>query len=328
MELVCPAGTPASLRAAIDAGADTVYVGFRNETNARNFPGLNFSGAELEEGLRYARRHGRKIYVAINTFARAGDEALWQGAIDAAAELGVDAAIVADIGLLDYAARRHPRLRLHLSVQAAASHEDAIRFYHEAFGVRRVVLPRVLTVQDIAALTPRIPVETEVFAFGGMCPMAEGRCALSSYVTGQSPNTAGVCSPASHVTYAEEDGETVSRLGGSTINRFPADEPAGYPTLCKGRFVAGAEAGYLFEEPTSLNTAAILPALRDAGVAALKIEGRQRGRAYVREVVGAFRRLLDGQGGTCAAREADVEQLRRMAEGQRETAGAFQRAWR
>lgn len=326
MELVCPAGTPAALRSAIDAGADTVYLGFRDETNARNFPGLNFSRAELSEGLGYARQRGRKIYVAINTFARAGEEERWRQAVRTAAELEVDAVIVADIGLLDYAARAHPGLRLHLSVQAAASHADAIRFYHEAFGIRRVVLPRVLTVQDIAALTRQIPVETEVFAFGGMCPMAEGRCALSSYVTGQSPNTFGACSPASHVTYTEEGGETVSRLAGSVINRFGADEPAGYPTLCKGRFIARDEATYLFEEPTSLNTAAILPALREAGVAALKIEGRQRGRAYVREVVGAFRRLLDAEGG--AARDADVERLRRMAEGQRETAGAFQRAWR
>jgi putative protease len=326
MELVCPAGTPAALRTAIEAGADTVYVGFRDETNARNFPGLNFSRDELAAGLAHVRRHGRKLYLAVNTFARAGDEAIWHRAIDDAAALGVDAVILSDIGLLDYAARRHPRLRLHLSVQAAASHADAIRFYHEAFGVRRVVLPRVLTVQDIAALTPQIPVETEVFAFGGMCPMAEGRCSLSSYLTGQSPNTVGACSPASHVSYSEENGETVSRLAGSVINRFPADEPAGYPTLCKGRFVAGGEASYLFEEPTSLNTAAILPELRAAGVAALKIEGRQRGRAYVRGVVGAFRRLLDGEGGT--AREADVAELRRMAEGQRETAGAFQRRWR
>jgi putative protease len=154
--------------------------------------------------------------------------------------------------------------------------------------------------------------------------MAEGRCALSSYVTGQSPNTVGACSPASHVTYREEGDETVARLSGSTIDRFGADEPAGYPTLCKGRFVVGGEAGYLFEEPTSLSTAAILPALREAGVAALKIEGRQRGRAYVRDVVAAFRRLLDA-GGTGPG---DVERLRRMAEGQRDTAGAFRRGWR
>lgn len=328
MELVCPAGTPAALRAAIDAGADTVYVGFRNETNARNFPGLNFSVAELGEGIAYAHRRGRKIYVAVNTYPRAGAISPWRQAIDDAAALGADAAIIADIGLLDYATHRHPKLRRHLSVQAAAAHPEAVAFFRQEFGVRRVVLPRVLTVADIAALNRRVAVETEVFAFGGMCPMAEGRCSLSSYVTGQSPNIAGVCSPASHVRYEERGGSLVARLGGLAIDRFDPAEPAGYPTLCKGRFAALDRASYLFEEPTSLSAADMLADLAKAGVTALKIEGRQRGRAYVAEVVTLFRRLLDAlaAGGTPAA--ADVAALRRLAEGQRGTEGAYRRAWR
>lgn len=328
MELVCPAGTPAALRAAVEAGADTVYVGFRDETNARNFPGLNFSPEELGEAARYLHRRERKLYVAINTFPRAGAESLWHRAIDTAATLGTDAVILADIGLLDYAARRHPELRLHLSVQAAASHAEAIRFYREAFGVRRVVLPRVLTIAEIAALNAEIGVETEAFAFGGMCPMAEGRCSLSSYVTGESPNMSGVCSPASHVRYEPRGDELVSMLGGSTINRFAPDEAAGYPTLCKGRFVANGGAGYLFEEPTSLNTAEILADLKAAGVSALKIEGRQRGRAYISSVVFAFRRLLDALEAGSAAPAPMLRELQHLAEGQRDTAGAYRRAWR
>ena len=94
------------------------------------------------------------------------------------------------------------------------------------------MLPRVLTIAEIAALNERVPVETEVFAFGGLCVMAEGRCSLSAYVTGQSPNIRGVCSPASQVRYEERGDMLVSRLGGFTINRFGPDEPAGYPTLC------------------------------------------------------------------------------------------------
>jgi putative protease len=328
VELVCPAGTPAALRAAIDAGADTVYVGFRNETNARNFPGLNFSIAELGEGIAYAHERGRKVYVAVNTYPRAGAIAPWRQAIDDAAALGADAAIIADIGLLDYATHRHPNLRRHLSVQAAAAHAEAVAFFQREFGVRRVVLPRVLTVGDIAALNRRVAVETEVFAFGGMCPMAEGRCSLSSYVTGQSPNIAGVCSPASHVRYAESGGALVSRLGGFTINRFDPTEPAGYPTLCKGRFVVLHRASYLFEEPTSLSAADMLADLAKAGVTALKIEGRQRGRAYVAEVVTLFRRLLDALAAGGAPAAPDVAALRRLAEGQRGTEGAYRRAWR
>ncbi|WP_298725849.1 peptidase U32 family protein [uncultured Ferrovibrio sp.] len=327
LELVCPAGTPAALRDAIDAGADVVYVGFRDETNARNFPGLNFSRPELRDGIGYAHQHGREVFVAINTYAAAGNQAAWHRAIDDAAALGADAVIIADIGLLDYASQRHPSLRLHLSVQAAASHADAIRFYHEAFGVRRVVLPRVLTVAEIAKLTRQIPVETEVFAFGGMCPMAEGRCSLSSYVTGQSPNRQGVCSPASHVRYEQRGDKLVSSLGGSTINIFGKDEKAGYPTLCKGRFAVGDYASYLFEEPTSLSTGDILKDLAEAGVKALKIEGRQRGRAYVAEVVRQFRELVDGLSAG-RAMPAATAALRQLAEGQQDTFGAYRKAWR
>ena len=325
LELVCPAGTPAALRAAVDAGADTVYAGFRDQTNARNFPGLNFSRGELAHGVGYAHDRGCRVYVAINTFPTAGDPDPWRRAVDDAAALGADALILADMGLLDYSARAYPDLRRHLSVQAAASNVESILFFHRAFGVKRVVLPRVLTVAEIAALCAQVPVETEAFAFGGLCTMAEGRCCLSSYVTGASPNLHGVCSPASHVRYEERGDELVSRLGAFTINVFAADEPAGYPTLCKGRFVAGGRPLYLFEEPTSLDVTSMLPELMSAGVAALKIEGRQRGRAYVSEVVRAFRRAVDA----CAqGARPPAGELRALTEGERTTVGAYRRGWR
>ena len=324
LELVCPAGTPAALRAAVGAGADAVYLGFRDQTNARNFPGLNFDEAELRDGLAHAHGHGCRVFLAINTFAQAGNPGPWRQAIDRAAALEVDALILADIGLLDYAAERYPNVRRHLSVQASASNPDAIRFYHEAFGIKRAVLPRVLTLAEIAALNREIPVATEVFAFGGMCVMAEGRCALSSYATGQSPNTNGVCSPASHVRYEQRGEQLVSRLGDFTIDVFDAGAAAGYPTLCKGRFVTGGCASYLFEEPTSLNVIALLPELIEAGVTALKIEGRQRGRAYVKRVVSAFRLALDA-----AARGEPVmpTDLVALTEGQRNASGAYLKTW-
>ena len=197
LELVCPAGTPSSLREAVDAGAHAVYCGFRDETNARNFPGLNFSRGELEEAIAYAHERGAKVLAAINTFAQAGRMALWEQAVDDAASMGADALILADLGVADYAARKHPGQRLHLSVQASASSPEAIGFYVREFGVKRVVLPRVLTLPEIAALNAEIDCETEVFVFGGLCVMAEGRCLLSSYATGKSPNMNGVCSPPS-----------------------------------------------------------------------------------------------------------------------------------
>ncbi|EKS30984.1 Uncharacterized protease yhbU precursor [Afipia felis] len=302
-----------------------MYCGFRDETNARNFPGLNFSHEELTAGIAYAHRHGVKVLIAINTFARAGAVDVWKRAVDAAAEAGADALIVADIGVLDYAVLHHPGQRLHLSVQAAAANPDAIEFYVEEFGVRRVVLPRVLSVPEIAAITKEISCETEVFVFGGLCVMEEGRCSLSSYATGESPNMNGVCSPASHVHYRELDGHLISRLGAFTVNRFSAGESAGYPTLCKGRFQTEHGVGYLFEDPVSLDATAMLPELQRAGVTALKIEGRQRGRAYIERVVRSFRQTLTGLKEDIAAPANDLVAL---TEGQSTTAGAYRKSWR
>jgi collagenase-like PrtC family protease len=325
LELVCPAGTPAALRVAVDAGADSVYCGFSDETNARNFPGLNFSRREMGDSISYAHQRRAKVFIAINTFARAGATALWHAAIDDAAALGADAVILADLGVLAYAAQRHPGLRLHLSVQAAAANPDAIGFYVRSFGVRRVVLPRVLTVQEIAAIQREITAESEVFVFGGLCVMAEGRCSLSSYATGKSPNMNGACSPASHVVYSEEHGDLVSRLGGFTIHRVAKATAAPYPTLCKGCFVAGTYSGHVFEDPVSLDAAELIPQLAAAGVRALKIEGRQRSRAYTQAVVASFRRAIDAH---AAGQPIPAGGLRHLTEGQLTTAGAYRKAWR
>ena len=325
MELICPAGTPAAFREAVEAGADAVYCGFRDETNARNFPGLNFSREELRQSIALARRKGVQTFVALNTFMRAGDEARWYSAADDAVRIGADALIVADFGLMAYVAERYPDQRLHVSVQASASNPDAIRFLIEAFGAKRVVLPRVLTVQDIARLTRQIDCEVEVFAFGGLCVMAEGRCSLSSYATGKSPNMNGVCSPASHVRYREEGDALISELGAYTINRFGPGEASGYPTLCKGRFDVGGTEGYAFEDPVSLDVIDEIDALKAAGVSALKIEGRQRGKAYVADVVSSLKKALVA---TPTERAALVSRLRAMSEGQRTTSGAYDKRWR
>ncbi|MCE1236447.1 MAG: U32 family peptidase [Hyphomicrobiales bacterium] len=324
-ELVCPAGTPAALRTAVEAGADAVYCGFRDETNARNFPGLNFDEKELIEGIRFAHGHGAKVLVAINTFPRAGGTKLWHDAVAKAEAAGADAVILADLGLVAHTAEKHPTLRRHLSVQAAAANPDAIRFWVENFGIRRVVLPRVLTVPEIAAINAEIACETEVFVFGGLCVMAEGRCSLSSHATGKSPNMTGVCSPPSHVLYREDGDDLVARLGTYTIDRTPKGVPAPYPTLCKGRFTAGDYSGHVFEDPVSLDAAQMIPGLIEAGVTAFKIEGRQRSRAYTQAVVAAFRKAVDDH---MAGRPIAADMTRRLAEGQTTTAGAYKKTWR
>ncbi|MEZ5822452.1 MAG: peptidase U32 family protein [Xanthobacteraceae bacterium] len=328
-ELVCPAGTPASLRTAVDAGADAVYCGLQNETNARNFPGLNFSPVELQKSVAYAHARGAKVLLAVNTFPPAGKFQLWKDAIDVAVACAVDAIIVADMGVAAYASRNFPQLRLHLSVQAGASSPEAIRFHCEEFGVRRVVLPRILTVAEIADIHRQIPCEIEAFVFGNIGMMAEGRCSLTNYVTGISTNMDGVCSPAADVRFEEEaDGALTSRLGPFVIDRYACGESGGYPTICKGRYACSAQAEpyYAFEEPRSLNLSALLPELMRAGVTALKIEGRQRSRAYVKEVVGAFRRAVDD---IMAGREAALANLIALTEGHKETQGAFRsKSWR
>lgn len=323
IEIVCPAGTLPALKSAADNGADTVYVGLRNETNARNFPGLNFSPDELAKGVSYCHTKGVKTYLAINTFAKAGNTKLWQEALHVANAAKVDAVIVADIGVLAYCAKHLPKLRRHLSVQASASHADAISYYADNFGISRVVLPRVLTIDEIEATCAAIKIETEIFAFGGLCVMAEGKCMLSSYATGEAPNTKGVCSPASHVRYDYGESELVSKLDKFTINKFDNSEAAGYPTLCKGRFKANNEVDYLFDEPSSLNVLPLIPRLLAAGVSALKIEGRQRGQAYVAKVAKEFRAAIDN----ASFADKDVAKFGDLSEGQQPTSGAFDRVW-
>lgn len=194
MELLCPAGNLPAVRTAVENGADAVYVGLKDDTNARHFAGLNFTDKKLAEAARYLHQHRRKLHVAINTFAHPDGMGRWQRAIDVAAQNGADALILADIATLEYAATHYPQVERHLSVQASATNLEAIRFYHRHFNLQRVVLPRVLSIHQVKQLARSTPVPLEVFAFGSLCIMAEGRCYLSSWLTGESPNSAGACS--------------------------------------------------------------------------------------------------------------------------------------
>ncbi|EEN97719.1 hypothetical protein VCG_003578 [Vibrio cholerae 12129(1)] len=108
MELLCPAGNLPALKTAIDCGADAVYIGFKDDTNARHFAGLNFSGKKLEKAVDYVHDHHKKIHIALNTFAHPNGFERWTNAVDQAADLGVDALIIADIAVLEYAARPLP----------------------------------------------------------------------------------------------------------------------------------------------------------------------------------------------------------------------------
>ncbi len=330
VELVCPAGSFPALKAAVDNGADAVYIGFRDGTNARNFPGLNFDEQEARRAIEYAHRADARVLLALNTYPLPSQWDRWAAAVDLAAGLGVDAVIAGDAGLLNYAARTHPSLRLHLSVQGSATNHEAINFYARHFGVRRAVLPRVLSLAQVRQVIRHTDVEIEVFGFGSLCIMVEGRCMLSSYVTGESPNVSGVCSPAKAVRWEESASGRRAYLNGVLIDAYAAHEPAGYPTLCKGRFAVEGQTHYALEEPTSLNVLEILPQLVKAGVAAIKVEGRQRSPAYVAQVTQVLRAALD-----CCLRDPDrfvpapewISRLDGVAEGRCHTLGAYHRPW-
>jgi len=330
MKLVCPAGNLPALKAAIDRGADAVYIGFRDATNARHFAGLNFDARRAADGIAYAHARARQVYAALNTYPQPSGWQRWQDAVDQAARLGVDALIVADIGVMDYAAQRWPDLALHLSVQGSATSAEAIRFYHEQFAIRRAVLPRVLSISQVRQVAADSPVPLEVFGFGSLCVMVEGRCLLSSYVTGRSPNTYGACSPASAVQWRETEDGLETRLNGVLIDRYDTDEPSGYPTLCKGRFEVRGATCYAIEEPVSLNTLELLPELQQMGIEAIKIEGRQRSPAYVDKVTQVWHAALDA----CRRdpdgyhpQEAWMAALAAVSEGSQTTLGAYHRPW-
>lgn len=327
--LICPAGSLPALKAAIDHGADAVYLGYKNDTNARNFAGLNFEQKTLVEGIRYAHARQREVLMAINTFPQAGRVAEWRAAVDGAADLGVDAVILADVGLLAYAREKYPNLRLHLSVQGSATNYEAVNFCQREFGIRSAVLPRVLTLAQVENVIRHTSVEIEVFGFGSLCVMNEGRCWLSSYATGESPNTVGACSPAKFVRWERQPGRMDARLNGVLIDSYQDNEPAGYPTLCKGRFEVQGGTYYALEEPTSLNVLEMLPQIIAAGVAAIKVEGRQRSPTYVAQVTRTLRAALDAcQQGHYSVRQAWQSELAKVAEGQQVTLGAYNRPWR
>ena len=330
LELVAPAGNLRTLKTAVDNGADAVYAGFRDNSNARNFPGLNFCLEDLRAGIRYMRQAGKRLFLAVNTYPTlaAWDTAV--RAVDHAAELGVDALILADIGLMQYAREKYPGLRLHLSVQGSATNRHAIGFYSEHFGIQRVVLPRVLSMAQIRELIRHVPVDVEVFGYGSLCVMVEGRCSLSSYVTGDSPNSKGICSPAHAVRWKETTDHRESYLNKVLIDRYTRDETTSYPTICKGRFRVNGSTYHAIEEPVSLNLVEVLPELWRSGISAIKLEGRQRSHVYVARITQILRAAIDA----CLAdpdhyvpQPGWLNTLNELSEGSCTTLGAYHRPW-
>ncbi|MDR2733338.1 MAG: U32 family peptidase [Spirochaetota bacterium] len=290
MELAAPAGNMEKLRCALIYGADAVYAGAeRFSLRAR---ADNFSFAELGIAVREARHNKKRFYLAINAFcndAMLHDLREFLEALAASPrDTQPDALIISDLGAMRVAARVIPQIPIHISTQANTLNAEAARFYHEYFGARRIILARELSLAEIAAFARAVPeLEIEVFAHGAMCVAYSGRCILSSYLTSPSflaPGEAlpgnpdrirsasyGDCAHACRWSYSlvEEKREgVVLHIG----------EDAQGTTLLSSRDLA------LIDH---------LAELRDAGVNAVKIEGRMKSLHYTAVTAGVYRAALD-----------------------------------
>lgn len=274
-ELLAPVGGWDALVAAVQSGADAVYLGGK-EYSARQFA-ENFGPEELNRAVSYAHVRGVRVYVTVNTLIK---DAELRPALTYLAELyeaGVDALILQDIGLMRLARRVLPSLPIHASTQATVHHPDGVRWVRD-LGADRVVLARELSLAEIEACSST-GTETEVFVHGALCVCYSGQCLMSSMIGGRSGNR-GRCAQPCRLEYGlvDRDGRLLS-----------SEEETG-PYLLSTRELAALD---------------LLPDLAQAGVSALKIEGRMKRPEYVATVVRVYREALD-----------------RLAEGQAAAAGA------
>lgn len=268
-ELLAPAGGMAQLKAAAHFGADAVY-GALKSYGLRAFAD-NFTWEELSRALQFLHAAGRKFYLTLNVLPY--DEEL-PGLIETARrarEMGVDAALVSDLGAFLALRREAPDLPLHISTQANTLNAETARFY-AAQGAERVVLAREMSLQRIRALRDETPasLSLEAFVHGAMCMSYSGRCMLSDHLTGRGGNR-GACAQPCRWEYALVEKKRPGEY-------WPIEEDA------RGTYLLSAY---------DLNMLSHLPELLAAGVDSLKIEGRMKTEYYVATVVGAYRRALD-----------------------------------
>ncbi len=268
-ELLAPAGNMDSLRAALHFGADAVYGGMK-KYGLRAFAG-NFDPDGLSEAVTLAHRSGKKFYLTMNCYPFDDELEDFASSAALAAEIGVDAAIVADPGAIVTLRRSVPRLPVHVSTQANTLNAPAVGLYRD-LGCERVILAREMSLERIRALKAAVGdgIELEVFVHGASCMAYSGRCLLSAYLTGRSGNR-GECAQPCRWQY------TVSE------EKRPGEY---WP-------VAEDERGTYLFSARDLCLLPLLPDLCEAGVSSLKIEGRMKTEYYVAVVTGAYRRALD-----------------------------------
>ncbi len=268
-ELLSPAGNMDALRAALHFGADAVYGGMK-KFGLRAFAG-NFDPDELKEAVTLAHSAGKKFYVTMNSYPFDDELDDFTASAALAAEIGVDAAIVADPGAIVTLRKKVPRLNIHVSTQANTVNAAAVELYRE-LGCERVILAREMSLDRIRALWKATGdgIQLETFVHGASCMAYSGRCMLSAYLAGRSGNR-GECAQPCRWQYAVMEEK----------------RPGEYMP------VAEDERGTYLFSARDLCLLPLLPDLCEAGVSSLKIEGRMKTEYYVAVITGAYRRALD-----------------------------------
>lgn len=268
-ELLCPAGSMESLRAALHFGADAVYGGMKR-FGLRAFAG-NFDEEQLREAVRLVHEKGKKFYLTMNVmpFDDQMDDYVETARI--AHGIGVDAAIVSDIGAIVTLREKVPELPLHVSTQASTVNAAAVKHY-QALGCERVILAREVSLDRMKAMRAQLDdsMELEAFVHGASCVAYSGRCLLSAVLAGRSGNQ-GACAQPCRWQYAVVEQK----------------RPGEYLPVCED-----TNGTYIFSAK-DLNLMPLLPQLVETGISSLKIEGRMKTEYYVAVVTGAYRRALD-----------------------------------
>ncbi|MCY6372325.1 peptidase U32 family protein [Clostridium ganghwense] len=268
-EILAPAGNLEKLKTAIDFGADAVYLG-GSKLNLRALAD-NFDNEKLKEGLKYAHDRNRKVYVTINVFPHNDDLEGLEEYLKELYDMGVDAIIASDPGIISTARDVVPHLEVHLSTQANNVNWKAALFWHK-IGIKRIVLARELSLEEIKEMRRKLPdtCEIEAFVHGSMCISYSGRCLLSNYMTGRDSNRGLCAQPCRYEYYLMEE----KRPG----EYFPVYEDE------RGTYVLNSKDMCMIEH---------IPELVEAGIHSFKIEGRMKSSYYVASVVKAYREALD-----------------------------------
>ena len=270
VELLAPAGTFLKLKTAFKFGADAVYFAGK-KFGLRAFAG-NFEDNEIEEGVKFAHSINKKVYITVNIIAHESDFDGLKDYILYLDKIGVDAVIVADVGIIKLIREVAPNLDIHVSTQANVTNSYSAKFFQD-LGVKRIVLARELNIVEIRAIHKAVPnLELETFIHGAMCISYSGRCLLSNYFTGRDSNR-GACVQACRWEYTITE---KSRQG----QQFPIEEDE------RGTYILNSKDLCMINH---------LKELEEAGVCSFKIEGRMKSEYYVACVVNAYRRALNGE---------------------------------